>query len=176
MNSTNQENQEDQFSSEFDGMFDRTMGDESVEKYQFVEQTTDESITAQMNAYKITLRDVDSWVGLADAFIKCVLHLKTSTGGVVNATDTSCALQNVGANIFDRVELRAGDQKLDACAHLGLTQLITGLSSKSADYERSTATVQGWDRDTAEGAADKSKYLATANGTDAAKENPAYNA
>lgn len=131
-------------STQYDGIFSPPIVDNSLDEYKYTEYQCDEAVTSTQNNYKITIRDVDSWVALHQGFLKVKCHVTNPGGDFPDSITEDCALENNAVNFFERTELRLGDQKVDQLEYAGLTSLIKGLSDISGDWKDSNGETMLW--------------------------------
>lgn len=151
---------EEQLSHYFDGIFDKPITDNSIEKFEYVAVVPSETINKSMNNFTITHRDVDSWSHFAESFLKVTVRLEDASGGVIDGatTDGHCALQNGVTNLFEKVELKFDNVKADTLEYPGFANQMKGLLKYSDDYKRSTGSSAMWYPDTSLGGTETKQY------------------
>jgi len=136
-------------SQQYDGLFVPPIQDNSMDEYKYIKHLADEAITTTATNYKITIRDVDSWHNLSQGFVEVKCHATLSNGvDFPNNITDDLALENNACNLFERTELRFGDQKVDQTEYTGLTTLIKGLKDNSKGWEQSIGESMNWIPDT----------------------------
>lgn len=156
-----------EISTQFDNLFTTPLEDRSVEKYEYRELVPDESLSESTKQYQITNRDADGWYNYGESFLKLTVKVTAADIDVV-------AMQNCAAALFERVELKADNTRIDIKEYPGLSGQIMGLIKNSDDYRRTTGSTQMWSPDTSVGAG-SDKYNEIGDGGGTPTESTDYN-
>lgn len=124
-------------SKQWDGLFSNPIVDDSLDEYRYVIYNADEAVTSTQTNFKLTVRDLDSWVGLHEGYVKLKCHVTDQAGAFPDTTSENCAIENNIANVFTKSELRIGDTKIDSLDYLGLSSMVKLLPEASPDWIQS---------------------------------------